>query len=186
MVGIRVSRVVVRFLGLVLLLGACAVAQVRAQAGPSEYDLKAAFVYQFLAYVTWPDSPNPASGPLRIGVVGASELADNLAALASNQGASARAIEIRRLAPDADPRDLHVLFVAAGFSGAAAAQLQTAVDNAVLTVTEDLPRPSDSMINFEVIDSKVRFDVALGLARQSGLDVSARLLQVALRVLEQP
>jgi hypothetical protein len=42
------------------------------------------------------------------------------------------------------------------------------------------------MINFEIIDNRVRFEVALGLARRSGLDISGRLLQVALRVVDEP
>ncbi|MGV3592650.1 MAG: YfiR family protein [Gammaproteobacteria bacterium] len=157
----------------------------KAQSGPSEYDLKAAFVYQFLAYVTWPQS-KPAEGPLIIGVVGAGELADNLAALAMERGFAARPIEIRRLSVDADPRDLHVLFVAATYGDEAGMLLRAAADAGVLTVTETLPRPPDAMINFEVVDNRVRFEVALGRARASGMDISARLLGVALRVVDVP
>ncbi|HEY0962896.1 MAG TPA: YfiR family protein [Pseudomonadales bacterium] len=156
-----------------------------AQSGPSEYDLKAAFVYQFLAYVTWPAS-KPPNGPLVIGVVGAGELADNLAALAAAGAAPVRPIDIRRLSVDADPRDLHVLFVADVFDDEADPLLRAAADAGVLTVTETLPRPPDAMINFEIVDNKVRFEVALGRARASGMDISARLLGVALRVVDTP
>ena len=158
---------------------------VHAQAGPSEYDLKAAFVYQFLAYVTWPASKPPV-GPFVIGVVGANELAGNLAALGAEAGPSARPIEIRRLSVDDDPRDLHVLFVAADRSAEADALISAAADAAVLTVTESLPRHADAMINFEIVENRVRFEVALGPVRASGLEVSARMLGVALRVVEAP
>ncbi len=155
-----------------------------AQLDPSEYDLKAAFLYQFLSYVTWPESKTNVNGLVRIGVMGAPELVENLATIARNQGDGSRTIEVTALPPDADPRNLQVLFVAADVEDAAAESLRIAADNAVLTVTEAVPRRSSSIINFEIIDSKVRFDVALGLARRNGLDISARLLQVALRVVE--
>ena len=184
MIAVHIRRAVAP---MVLLIAAMlAESSALAQIAPSEYDLKAAFVYQFLTYVSWPESKAGANGVIVIGVVGAPELADNLATLSRNQEIDARLIEVRNLTPDGDPRSLHVLFVARNPNVETDVLLQAAVDNAVLTITEELPRPSNSIINFEIIDSKVRFDVALGLARRNGLDVSGRLLQVALRVLELP
>lgn len=161
-------------------------APVQAQSGPSEYDLKAAFVFQFLAYVTWPESKSADGSPILIGIVGADELARNLTELAGTRGVGTRSMEIRRLGPDADPALLHLLFVADEYAANADELLRRAVASGVVTVTETLPRPPASVINFEIIDSRIRFDVALGLARANGMDVSARLLQVALRVMEQP
>ena len=43
-----------------------------------------------------------------------------------------------------------------------------------------------SMINFVVVDDKVRFDVALARAEQAGLRISARLLSVARKVVTAP
>lgn len=187
MMNVRFWHGWLRIVPLLLLLTAplWADTPAQAQSGPSEYDLKAAFVYQFLAYVTWPQS-KPAEGPIIIGVVGAGELADNLAALAMERGFAARPIEIRRVSIDADPREFHVLFVAGTSDDDADRLLRAAADAAVLTVTETLPRPPDSMINFEVVDNRVRFEVALGRARASGMDISARLLGVALRVVDAP
>lgn len=183
---LRSWRVSTRTLRLALLLAAQLLGEqaALAQGGPSEYDLKAAFLYQFLAYVTWPEA-KAGDGAIVIGVLGASELASDLLALAS-RAPGQRPIEVRTVTRDTDPRDLHVLFVAAARADESAALLRNAAANAVLTVTEKLPRSPNSMINFEVIDSKVRFDVALGLVRANGMDISARLLQVALRVVEQP
>ena len=39
------------------------------------------------------------------------------------------------------------------------------------------------MINFVLVDNKVRFDVALAPAEAAGLKISSRLLSVARRVL---
>jgi len=183
MSGLRFRRAAA--LAVLLGMGVLVQEPALAQLAPSEYDLKAAFIYQFLSYISWPETKAGADGALLIGVVGAPELADNLAMLA-NQGGAARAIEVRRLLPDGDPRALHILFVDAEATVQAGDLLQNAVSNGVVTITERLPRPAASIIDFEVIGGKVRFDIALGLARQHGMDVSGRLLQVALRVIESP
>jgi hypothetical protein len=177
-----------RAAALALLLGMGVLVQepAFAQLAPSEYDLKAAFIYQFLSYISWPETKAGTDDVLLIGVVGAPELADNLSMLAGNQSDDARAIEVRKLLPEGDARALHILFVDVEATAQARVLLQSAVSNGVVTITEQLPRPADSIINFEVIGGKVRFDIALGLARQHGVDVSGRLLQVALRVIDSP
>lgn len=180
----RSWRIVARTL--LVAAGACAGTSSYPQDAPSEYALKAAFVYQFLSYVTWPDGNASADGRIHIGVVGAQELVDNLQTIAESPEGSLRMIDISRLELDGDARDLQVLFVGTAFTDGADLLLQGAVANAVLTVTEELPRPANSIINFEIIDNRVRFDIDLALAREHGMDISARLLQVALRVLDQP
>ena len=65
--------------------------------------------------------------------------------------------------------------------------LGRAHDQAVLTVTEEARESaSASVINFEVLDGMVRFDVSLTAAQTAGLGISARLLQVAARVTGEP
>lgn len=184
MSGLRFRRAAARtlLLGMGVLVHEMALAQL----APSEYDLKAAFIYQFLSYISWPETKAGAGDVLLIGVVGAPELADNLVMLAGNTSGDARAIEVHALPPDGDPHALHVLFVDAAATVQAETLLQSAVSNGVVTITERLPRPAASVINFEVIGGKVRFDVDLGLARQNHMDVSGRLLQVALRVIDPP
>jgi hypothetical protein len=38
------------------------------------------------------------------------------------------------------------------------------------------------MINFRLVDGRVRFEVSLGAAEKGGLKISSRMLQVALAV----
>ena len=56
--------------------------------------------------------------------------------------------------------------------------------HAVVTVTEsDKAIAVGSMINFVVIEDKVRFDIALRPSEQGKLKISARLLAVAHKVI---
>lgn len=159
-----------------------------AQPQPSEYDLKAAFLYQFTTFVEWPpgllDDPDQ---PLVFGVVGAKELVDNLEMLSSGREGTGRSLEVRRIGTRDDLEGIHVVFVDERITNNAEPLLVDAIGKSVLTVTEsDDFRPANSIINFEVVDNKVRFDVSLILAQQANLRISARMLQFALRVIGDP
>ena len=151
----------------------------------TEYQVKAAFLYKFAGYVEWPaGSFSDGTSPLVFGVIGADPLADNLEQIVRDRRIQGRAILVRRLNADEPVTGLHVLFVGQSSSTMAEPLLFDAASMSVLTVTETAsPRSSGSVINFEVIDDKVRFDVSLRPAEQGGLKISSRLLQVAHRVI---
>ncbi|MES2626928.1 MAG: YfiR family protein [Pseudomonadota bacterium] len=153
----------------------------------SEYDLKTAFLYQFTLYVEWPaDQLGPANQPLVFGVVGANEIANNLKQLTTDN-VQGHPIEVRELEPGADVSGLHVLFVAQSQQAQSAAMLQAAAADSILAVTENgsglLP---NSVINFALVDGKVRFDVSLTNAQAADLEISSRLLQIARSVAGRP
>jgi hypothetical protein len=175
--------------GLALLVAAFAVAVAYAQTPGelSEYDLKTAFLYQFTLYVEWPAERLGATNePLVFGVVGTDEMANNLQQLTASN-VQGHPIEVRELAPGADVSDLHVLFVTKEQEANAAGMLRDAIANSVLAVTENTGGlPENSVINFALVDGKVRFDISLTNAQTADLEISSRLLQIARSVAGQP
>lgn len=174
--------------GLVLLIAGLGVAvDAQTQEELSEYDLKTAFLYQFTLYVQWPEDRLGAAGePIVFGVVGADEMAGNLQQLTTNN-VQGHPIEVRELAPGADVSDLHVLFVTQEQEANAATMLRDAAANSVLAVTENSDGlPPNSVINFALVDGKVRFDVSLTNAQTADLEISSRLLQIARSVAGRP
>jgi hypothetical protein len=153
----------------------------------SEYDLKTAFLYQFTLYVEWPpERLGAANEPLVFGVVGANEMANNLQQLTASN-VQGHPIQVRELAPGADVSDLHVLFVTKDQEANCADMLRDAAANSVLAVTENTNGlPENSVINFALVDGKVRFDVSLTNAQMADLEISSRLLQIARSVAGQP
>jgi hypothetical protein len=151
----------------------------------SEYEIKAAFLYKFVGYVEWPeDAFGAETSPLIIGVAGADQLAQALEEIVNGRKILNRNIEVERLESGAPVTELHVLFVGQSSGVEAEALLLEAVSSSVLTVTETAAtRFSASMINFEVVNQKIRFDVSLKPAEQGGLKISSRLLQVAYKVI---
>ena len=156
-----------------------------AQPEAEEYEIKAAFLYNFAAYVEWPDDRLQSDqDPIVFGVVGAPELADNLEMLGAVRNINGRAIEVRRIRRRDDADGLHILFIDASLQERADELLSDALGQGVLTVTESQDeRHPDSIINFQIVDAKVRFDVSLSRAQEVGLSISSQLLQVAQRVL---
>lgn len=171
-----------RLTSVALLLIACApagYAQVPATA--SERTVKAAFVYKFLSYVEWPADAFGAPGaPLVIGVVGADEFAVELTDLVRGRTVNDHPIEVRRVRPSDPLTGLNVLFIGAAEQARLAALARAAATRGVLTISEGeggLDR--GSVINFVLIDGRVRFEVSLEAAERAGIRLSSRLLAVA-------
>ena len=148
--------------------------------------MKAAFLYQFPAYVEWPASSfAEATSPLVFGVLEADAIADELSVLSRDKPLSNRAIVIKKLRLGDSIAGLNVLFIGRSHTRTAIPVMLNALSSSILTVTEaPAQRPNGSIINFAIIDDRVSFDVSLPMAGQAGLTVSSRLLQVARRVIE--
>ncbi len=163
------------------IVGPCA-AQSDAQI--AEYRVKAAFLYKFGGYVEWPERAfaRPDS-PIAIGVIGADALAGELAQIVAGRTINGRPVTVRKLRRGEAVAGLHVLFVGRSDSSRLADILAAAKGQPLLTVTEtEEAFESGSMINFVVVEDKVRFDVAPPPAEPGNLRISARLLAVARKV----
>jgi hypothetical protein len=172
-----------RLLALALLLLVFSCLAVGAQQAAStpllERSVKAAFLYKFLGYLEFPSDPGPA---LLVGVLGADDVAAELAQIANGRTVGNRTITVRKLA-DGDPLGgLQLLFVGAEAAQPEAA-LRAAEKNGTVTVTEqDNGLQSGSVINFRLVDERVRFEVSLPAAERCNVKLSSRLLSVAYRV----
>ena len=154
----------------------------------SEYRVKAAFLYKFGSYVEWPDRAFPRSdSPLTIGVIGADALAEELEQIVSGRNVNGRPVQVRRLRAGESMAGLQVLFIGRADGGRLAEILSAAKGRSLLTVTESEDALQlGSVINFVVVDDKVRFDVALPPADLGSLKISSRLLAVARKVVSRP
>jgi hypothetical protein len=156
-----------------------------ADSGTVERQIKAAYLYKFGSYVDWPPAAfdNPAS-PLIIGIIGADALADELAQMVPGRTINGRSVSVRKLRPEDSLAGLNMLFIGRDSNGRLAEVLAAARGQPLLTVTESSEAlAAGSMINFVIVDAKVRFEAAPKAAGQGSLSISARLLAAAYRVL---
>jgi len=164
--------------------GPCAA---QSDAQTAEYRVKAAFLYKFGGYVEWPQGvfAKPDS-PIAIGVIGADALAEELVQIVAGRNVNGRPVRVRKLRPGDPITGLHVLFAGRAHGGRLAEILVAARGQALLTVTEsEEGLELGSMINFVVVEDKVRFDIAPPPSESGNLRISARLLGVARKVVSK-
>lgn len=148
-----------------------------------ERSVKAAFLYKFLSYTEFPASAfADAAAPVVIGVVGADALAAELSRIVTGRTVGTRPIAVRTLKEGESPDGVHLLFLGAA-STASTGKLMKAAQQPMLVVTEaDNGLAYGSMINFRIIDQRVRFDVSLEAVDKHNIKLSSRLLTVAHQV----
>lgn len=159
-----------------------------ADAGLLESRVKAAFLYKFADYVEWPDSVFAQSDtPVTIAVVGADAVAAELGQAVEGRKVDDRTVTVKRLKPGDSLSGVHILFVGSGAAAQTGAWLQAARSQSILTVTEsEGALTQGSVINFIVVDRRVRFEISRGSANKNKLRLSSRLLAVAQHVTEGP
>jgi hypothetical protein len=148
-----------------------------------ERRVKAAFLYKFLGYAEFPPGAfADAATPVTIGVIGADDLAAELARIVGGRSVNNRPVVVRVLRESELGAHLHLLFIG-GLDSGRVGRLVRSAGHALLVVTEcDGGLQQGSAINFRIVDERVRFDVALDAVERNGIKLSSRLLTVANRV----
>lgn len=149
--------------------------------------VKAAYLQKFPLFAEWPPgSFADATSPLVVGVVGSDEVFRELSRQAVGRTVAGRPLLLKRLLR-ADPSDPpHLLYLGPDARPAPAA-LEALLSRHVLTVRDVAAGPpTGAVVNFKIVDSRVRFEVSLDAAQKAGIRLSSRLLQVADRVQGTP
>jgi hypothetical protein len=159
---------------------ACAPAQAVERA-----ELEAAIVYNVLLFVEWPPDAAPSpGGALVLCVDPASALSAPLKSLAGRRVRSYR-LELHELSANESTHGCHALYLDTSTrlpSGPQRRQLRGAP---VLVIAEEPAAPEDAVaVRLGDNAGHIAFDVDLVAARQSGLQISSRLLRLARKVNE--
>lgn len=152
-------------------------------AGPSEYQVKAAFLCNFGSFVEWPsNSFSNAAAPLVIGVFGSDQFRADLernVANRSNKNINGHPIAIRSINSFFDLTDCHILFVSATEQKRLPSILAKVERVNILTVSENVADFSTAgvMISFFPDgQNRIRFEINGDAASRAGLKVSSKLL----------
>jgi hypothetical protein len=148
---------------------------------PSEYEVKAAFLYNFAKFVEWP--PNLAANahdPFVIGIVGRDPFGDAVEQTLLRKTLNGRPLAVQRVKREEEARGCQILFVSPSERKRLKALLANLQGNPVLTVgdVENFCK-SGGMIAFTLEDNRVRFEINVDAAQRVGLRISSRLLSLA-------
>lgn len=153
-----------------------------------ERRVKAAFLYQFIPYVEWPPQAlGDKDKTIVVAVAGSDETVAELTDVIGGRLALNRPVIVRRWRESDLAGGAHVVYVRRSESQRLPAIARAALATNTLVVSEtERGLAQGSMINFEVVDGRVRFDIALPTLEKAGLRISSRLLAVARDVRVQP
>ena len=147
----------------------------------TEYQVKAAFLYNFAKFVEWPQASfKEAGAALVIGILGQDSFGEVLDRTVENKLINGRPIKVKRFGVDEDPGDCHLLFISRSEAERMGEVLSRLRGRSVLLVGEtDGFLELGGMISFYLEDQRVRFTVNLDAAEGVRLKISSKLLGVA-------
>ena len=144
---------------------------------PSEYQMKAAYLYNFAKFVKWPPTSLAANDPLVIGVLGPDPFDGALDAIRSKT-IGGHPLAIRRIKSLSEVKSCHVLFISSSEKKRWPEISQALAGSSVLTVSENWDHFTEAggMIYFFMDDRHVCFDINVEAARQASLEISSKLI----------
>ncbi len=153
----------------------------RAESAVPEYQLKAAFVFNFAVFAEWPAEALPQASPLVLCAYSGNAL---LAALQElrDKSVNGHRLEVRVLAAGAAPRNCHLLVLDRQDRDAWPQLRQdlAAAGASVLTVADDRQiARAGVMLALFMDDKRVVFDADLGALRGARMVLSSKLLRLA-------
>jgi hypothetical protein len=151
----------------------------------TEYQVKAAFLFNFAKFVEWPPASFPdASAPLQICVLGRDPLGEELRNIASDKTVNGRKIEVHQVSDVLRARSCHILYIAPSGTVPVKQIVEGLHGASVLTVGDCKGfAEQGGMINFVLENDRVKFEVSSKAAEQVGLKISSKLLSVAKSVI---
>ncbi len=144
--------------------------------------LQANYLYNIAKLVEWRDT-DMRSGNFIIGVIGGSNLYQELIKQYSTRTIGKQPIEVRKLPRTADVERCHILFVANSELSLLPAIYKRLQDKPTMVVTEYAGALDDgAVVNFVKVDNLLKYELSMANAGKHGLVVGSTLKNLAHRV----
>lgn len=148
---------------------------------PSEYQVKAAYIYNFGKFVKWPPtSVANQSSSFIICALGEDSMSSILQSTLSGKSIAGRPVTVKQISKPQDAIGCQILFLNLDEKSHLQGILSALGRASVLTVS-DIPDFSKrgGMIQFVLEDDRVRFEINRASAESAGLTLTSDLLKVA-------
>jgi len=158
------------------------------QQKPNEYQVEAAYLYNFGRFVEWPNKGAIAqTSPFTICVLGEDPFGQALDTTLAGETIGKQRVAARRISSPQMSTDCQILFISSSETKRLNQIIEALDKSAVLTVS-DIPQFSQrrGMIQFVLEGNRIRFEVNLTATQRAGLTLSSELLKVATAVRNNP
>jgi len=170
----------------------------------SEYQVKAAFLYNFIKFVDWPkEKTTDGNEPIIVGIIGKDPFGELFEPI-EDKPVKGRKVVVKRfkglkeLEESREKneserhkqidiiRKCHLLFICRSEKTKFKETINLVKDHSVLTVADTRGfLKSGGIINFIMEGKKVRFEISVAAAKQAKLGVRSQLLRLARRIVEE-
>jgi YfiR/HmsC-like len=154
---------------------------VYAAAVPSEYQVKAVFLFNFAQFVDWPAGAFPRpDAPFVIGVLGQDPFGVQLDEVVRGETINKRPLVVKRYRNVTDVQDCNILFIGSTESGHLDEVLAAVKGRSILTVGDADPAGQRGvMIRLVNEHNRIRLRIDVGAAKAGNLTISSKLLRPA-------
>jgi hypothetical protein len=154
--------------------------------GALELAVKAAFLEKFPLFVTWPsDAFGSPTSPFKVCIIGRDPFGILIDRVLAGQTAGQHAIEPQRMGAADATQHCNIAYIDEPDPHEEARQVAALAGKPCLTVTS-ADADAGSIVNFVVVDGKVRFEIDADGMRASHLVISSKLLHLATTVKGTP
>jgi YfiR/HmsC-like len=159
----------------------------QAQEPSAEYQLKAAFLYNFAKFVEWPvDTFTDSTTPFTICALGNDPFGSSLDAIAGKTVRD-RALVIKRIRSGGAVTGCQILYVSPNELPQVTGLLRIVQKAPMLTVCDlDACAETGLMLNMRMADNRVQLDINLEAVQRTPLKVSSQLIKLTRIVKGQP
>jgi hypothetical protein len=147
------------------------------------YSVKAAFIFNFAKFVTWPSQVfESEKSPLVIGIIGSDPFGDSFE-IFSGQTIQKRKVIVSHIENISEAQKCHIIFISDSGKKNLREILKSLKWSPVLTVSDvDGFCQEDGKINWIDMEERVGFEINNSPARQAGLTISSQLLKLARKI----
>lgn len=152
-----------------------------AQNRPTEYQVKAVYLFNFARFVEWPaENGAGKDGTFVVCVLGDDPFGTFLDTTLAGETVAGRNVVAQRITKPQEAAACRILFVSTSEESHLKELFEVIAKKSVLTVS-DIPQFAQrgGMIGFVTDEGKVRFEINLTSATDAGLTLSSDLLKVA-------
>jgi len=150
--------------------------------GIQEYEIKAAFLYNFAKFVTWPeDTFGDQQSPLIIGVLGENPFGGALKSV-EEKTVQGRQIIVKHFNTEKDIEHCHILYIGSSEKDRMVQLLSGDLSKKEILTVGSMAQftQSGGVINFVIQGNKTKFEINRESANRAGLKISSKLLKLAI------
>lgn len=146
----------------------------------TEYRIKTAFLYNFSRFAVWPADALQNRSEFSLCTLGNTNMREQLDTL-TGKSVHGKTIFVKHFETPEDLAECHLVFI--GESDDLTETMWILKEQPILTVSDAAAfTEKGGIIQFKLVDNKVRFRVNVDAAKSSGLTISSKLLSLAISV----